>query len=320
MNSLLIKLLLAVPCVSAYPPSYFTHGSLVSRDQEAIGHNDLYVPDPRNPVPYKEPFVFDEEHYYEKHVNGSGDGFYRRSSCPGINALANRGYINRSGRNISYEEIGQAAREVWNFGDDNILIVLGPASLVHPGPRINLDNFADDAVQFRINCPAAPTRNDRGVGDNVNLNETLLEQLLSASKDGVTLTVEDAAEHHHRRHNDSKATNPNFRFGYQGAMCSLAQYANMFGMLGRMGVNGMTTLYVEDVRQFYLRDDVPEGYMRRQLPYYANEATLFMERMARHIGYTIPRPIPANDRELYDVEGDVAIFDVLPPWKLPEDL
>lgn len=196
--------------------------------------------------------------------------------------------------------------------------MLGPAQRQHPGPRIDLDNLADDAVQFIINCPAAPTRNDRGVGDNVNLNKTLLHQFLSSSKDGETITFEDAAEHHHRRHNDSKATNPNFHFGNSGAVCSLAQYANMFGMITRQGKHGPGTLHVDDVRKFYIDEDWPTGYARRQLPYFSTEANLIMDRMARHIGYEITRPFPANDSEIYDVEGDVAVFDVLPPWKLPD--
>ena len=196
--------------------------------------------------------------------------------------------------------------------------MLSPTRKEHPSARIDLDMFADDAVQFKVNCLAAPTRDDRGVGDNVNLNKTLLEQLLSASKDGETLTLEDAAEHHHRRHNDSKATNPNFRFGNHGAICSLAQYANMFGMLGRLGKNGPGTLHVEDVKSFYLDEDWPKGYWRRQLPYYSPEANNYIDRMARHIGYQIERPYPPDEHELYDVEGDVAVFDVLPPWELPD--
>jgi hypothetical protein len=79
----------------------------------------------------------------------------------------------------------------------------------------------DDFVQYVINCPAAQTRNDRTVGDNLNLNLTLFEPLLSFSKDGETLSLEDPAEHHHLRHNQSKAENPAFVFGNQGAICSL---------------------------------------------------------------------------------------------------
>lgn len=85
------------------------------------GHNELYLPSLNRPVPGKIPFTVDESiHYLARYINGSENGRYRRSSCPAVNTLANRGYINRSGRNITYEEIAQASREVWNFGDDNV--------------------------------------------------------------------------------------------------------------------------------------------------------------------------------------------------------
>lgn len=85
------------------------------------GHNELYIPDYNNPVPDKTPFHINERvNYYEKYINGSHGGKIRRSSCPAVNTLANRGFINRNGRNISYEEIAQAARDVYNFGDDNV--------------------------------------------------------------------------------------------------------------------------------------------------------------------------------------------------------
>ena len=76
-------------------------------------------------------------------------------------------------------------------------------------------------MQHITNCPAAPTRNDREIGDNVNLNMTLFESLLTFSKDQMTLTMEDAAEHHHLRHNQSRSDNPRFRFGNSDATCAL---------------------------------------------------------------------------------------------------
>jgi len=91
---------------------------VLSDGQPGSGHNELYIPDYNNPVPGKIPYHVNEQvHYYEKHINGDG---IRRSPCPAVNTLANRGYVNRSGRNISYEEIAQAARDVYNFGDDNV--------------------------------------------------------------------------------------------------------------------------------------------------------------------------------------------------------
>lgn len=103
-----------------------TARSLRSQAQSVLaglpgGHNELYQPSPSRPVPMKTPFKIDETiHHYSKQINGSENGYYRRSSCPAVNVLANRGYIKRSGRNITYEEIAQAARDVYNFGDDNV--------------------------------------------------------------------------------------------------------------------------------------------------------------------------------------------------------
>lgn len=100
------------------PPSQAVLASFSS-----CGHNKPYFPTPDHPVPGKIPFKINEtSHYFAKYIDGSESGYYRRSSCPAVNALANRGYINRSGRNITYEDIAQAARDVWNFGDDNVCI------------------------------------------------------------------------------------------------------------------------------------------------------------------------------------------------------
>lgn len=86
-----------------------------------FGLNEPFYPTPLHILPEKKPFIINEvKHWYEKHSNGSTDGYYRRSSCPAVNALANRGYINRSGRNITYYELAHAVRKVWNFGDDNV--------------------------------------------------------------------------------------------------------------------------------------------------------------------------------------------------------
>jgi hypothetical protein len=61
---------------------------------------------------------------------------------------------------------------------------------------------------------------DRILGDNVNLNITMLDTLLSFSKDGETSSLEDMAEYHHLRHNQSLADNVNFQFGNRMAICA----------------------------------------------------------------------------------------------------
>ena len=90
-------------------------------DDRGFGRSEPFHPTPQHILPEKKPFYVNEtEHYYQKFYNGSENGLYRRSSCPAINILANRGYINRSGRNVTYSELAHAVRQVWNFGDDNV--------------------------------------------------------------------------------------------------------------------------------------------------------------------------------------------------------
>ena len=85
---------------------------------------DPFTPTPQHPVPGKKPFSINETvNYYEHYVNGSQNGEYRRSSCPGLNMLANRGYLNRSGKNVTMAELVQAFTEVFNFGIDNVSLL-----------------------------------------------------------------------------------------------------------------------------------------------------------------------------------------------------
>ena len=49
-------------------------------------------------------------------------------------------------------------------------------------------------------------------------------------------------------------------------MMNRAQYTNMVGVLGKDGKHGRTTLYVNDVETFYLKEDIPKGYRRRESP------------------------------------------------------
>ena len=91
---------------------------------------------------------------------------------------------------------------------------------------------------------------------------------------------------------------------------SRAQYGNLVGTLGKIGKNGLYTLYVDDVRRFYVEEDLPIGYGRRELPYYSVEANEYIDRMTHHIGFQIARPWPADDQDWRDVEPEIAKFNL----------
>lgn len=141
------------------------------------------------------------------------------------------------------------------------------------------------------------------------------------------------AEHHHLRHSQSRAGSKSWQFGNSDATCALyvpfsfpivsskipwsdmigrAQYTNLVGVLGRHGKHGLQTLYVEDVKEFYTAEDLPNAYERRELPYYAIEATQLIDRMTHHIGFQIMRPFPSDDHDGRDIEPVKALYEEKP--------
>lgn len=87
----------------------------------AVPCQQPFTPTPQHPVPgRKRLFINETTNFHERYVNGSGGGEYRRLSCPAVNTLANRGFINRSGRDITADELIKAFIEVFNFGIDNV--------------------------------------------------------------------------------------------------------------------------------------------------------------------------------------------------------
>ena len=88
-----------------------------------------------------------------------------------------------------------------------------------------------------------------------------------------------------------------------------AQYANLFGVIGRIGPNGLNTVFLNDLRRFYIDEDLPTDYGRRELPYYSPEANSYIDRMTHHIGFQIERPWPPNDQDGRDVEPVAAKFE-----------
>ena len=66
---------------------------------------------------------------------------------------------------------------------------------------------------------------------------------------------------------------------------------------------------MDELRTFYLEEDIPVGYARREMPYYSVEANCYIDRMAHHIGFQPIRPWPPNDDDGRDVEPTNAEYE-----------
>ncbi|KAJ4396937.1 hypothetical protein N0V93_001159 [Gnomoniopsis smithogilvyi] len=132
-----------------------------------------------------------------------------RSPCPGLNALANQGYIPRDGRNISLSQLADAMIEVMNLQIEAFSSKI-QVTLEHSTTGNNSTfNLEDSNVHNVIEIDGSLSRNDLYFGETIYFNQTIWDQ--TASKfHGDIITLHTAAESRAYRVALDAATNPEF--------------------------------------------------------------------------------------------------------------
>ncbi|RIA96018.1 Chloroperoxidase, partial [Glomus cerebriforme] len=151
-----------------------------------------------------------ENHEYQ--APGPNDA---RSTCPGINVLANHGYLPRNGKDITPHQFIEAI-----YNGYNLTKVVG-FILAHVGfylvgktweGKVSLEDFSNshDIVEH----PMSLIRPDIGVGeggkDYRKISPELLDSLFSEKNENDKLTRMSFAKQHIKRRDESLRDNPSF--------------------------------------------------------------------------------------------------------------
>ncbi|KAK8190392.1 Chloroperoxidase [Phyllosticta capitalensis] len=195
------------------------------------------------------------DHAFQAPDFDAGD---QRGPCPGLNVLANHGYIARDGV-TSFLEVVTTINEVLGMGIElaTVLGVMGTVWTGNPlslnpgfsigGPNSETDNLLDNLGGLLgtprglqgshnwIESDASLTRNDLYMtGDSWTMNMTLFEEFYNmADEDGV-LSMDTLAQQAANRFEYAVAHNPNFYYGPITGM--IARNAGYF-FLGRLLAN-----------------------------------------------------------------------------------
>ncbi|KAJ7687172.1 Cloroperoxidase [Mycena rosella] len=130
-----------------------------------------------------------------------------RSPCPGLNTLANHGYLPRNGRNISVPMMLDAALQGFNVGPDSIIQAAKFGLLSGDDPTtLNLDALK---LHSLIEHDASLSRGDFALGDNLHFNATIFTTLANANPGVDYYNATSAGQVQHDRLAISLATNPN---------------------------------------------------------------------------------------------------------------
>lgn len=168
------------------------------------------------------------DHPFYPHDSSSGSTLQResqRSPCPGLNTLANHGYINRNGSDISIRDVAESAEIVFGFAKSETvrigvsMLLMGipttsssklSSNEVHGSIRFNLfDLYTHNAGEH----DASLVREDHYFDKFAQFNLTLFEQLIAPSVNG-TLTFDNIFDHMKKRIINSRTQNPGASFDH----------------------------------------------------------------------------------------------------------
>ncbi|POS81345.1 hypothetical protein DHEL01_v200275 [Diaporthe helianthi] len=184
----------------------------------------------------------------------------QRGPCPGLNTLANHGYLPRNGI-VTIGQINSATAEVFNMGADlSTLLATGGAidggdilsqqmSIGGPDKRVGLLNGALNDIfgtpsGISGHGDASATRNDFYLnGDNISFQPELFKQLhqQALARGNGTYNVAAVKEHFKTRYAASKAANSQFYFNVPSAAVVMGAYYFIPGFFsnGTIGAGGV---------------------------------------------------------------------------------
>ncbi|KAH0537554.1 hypothetical protein FGG08_005653 [Glutinoglossum americanum] len=184
--------------------------------------------------------IASEDHSYSP---GSVDS---RSPCPGLNVLANHGYLPRDGKNISNERMEEALMAGYNMTHPLATFL---TSIILPSvgkPGATTFDLTDLRKHNAIEHDVSLTRHDFAQGDNYTFQPEMLEAVLGDTGDGPA-TAKTFAKSRIRRTKESELAGVP-KLSFKLVIVSVFNYGSALLVLGPSGISkeDLTTFFKEE--------------------------------------------------------------------------
>ncbi|GAP88269.1 putative peroxidase family 2 [Rosellinia necatrix] len=134
-----------------------------------------------------------------------------RGPCPMMNTLANHGFIQRDGRNITRENAVKGLADGLNFNPTLSNIMFDQAIIANPEPNATFFTLDQLNVHNLLEHDASLSRSDAFFGNNHVFNQTVFEETKKFWQ-GPVIDANMLANSKVGRQLSSKAFNPTYRF------------------------------------------------------------------------------------------------------------
>ncbi|KAJ3413821.1 hypothetical protein HDV05_007421 [Chytridiales sp. JEL 0842] len=194
---------------------------------------------------------------------GPGDA---RSPCPAFNVMANHGYLPRSGKDITVDQVVKAFSEQLGVEPSFVALMANAAAGSDDGfinsfgvrdededPKSSFD-LDDLSKHNRIEHDASLTRPD--FPNPQNVVPELVAALASRAADKKTLRIPEVAKYRVDRFELSKKSTPGFTFGPKQQLLAWGESALFIGVLGNKEGEVPLDFFVP----FFLNETLPAGF------------------------------------------------------------
>ncbi|KAI1123098.1 Cloroperoxidase [Nemania abortiva] len=176
--------------------------------------------------------------HYEHAWAPAGPGDFR-GPCPMMNTLANHGFIQRDGRNMTRENVVKGLGEGLNFDPSLANVMFDQAIIANPEPNATFFTLDQLNVHNLLEHDASLSRSDAYFGNNHIFNQTVFEETKKYWQGGI-IDINMLANSKVARQLTSKAFNPTYRFTLITEEFSLGEVVApiiAFGDLNTLTVN-----------------------------------------------------------------------------------
>ncbi|KAM4068050.1 peroxidase, family 2 domain-containing protein [Hirsutella rhossiliensis] len=194
-----------------------------------------------------------------------------RSPCPGLNALANHGFLPRNGRNVNALDIilGLFLGLGVSPETSGIVIAFGLVSSHNPlSLSLDLEDLRNHHFVIEHDCSFA--RNDALIGDNLNFNPKLWAIALKEMNKTSVVNPFNFGRGKAARVQDQRRRNPRTVYGPRAWFNGFSEVGLVLSTLGT--VPGLAKL--EYVRSLVEEERLPYHLGWRPRPFFCNLATM----------------------------------------------
>ncbi|KAK3681684.1 Chloroperoxidase [Podospora appendiculata] len=185
----------------------------------------------------------------------------RRSPCPMLNALANHGWLPRSGFNVSIDQVVNGIDLALNLSPQSsrpVAELAQTTSTTGNPTTFHLDDLNKHGI---IEHDGSLSRNDIIFGDNHSFNKRIFDSYFSAFAGLKVISISAAANARRARHIAARAVNPVFNYTAREDQFSQFETALYLSVFGTGTEGNAPTRWVEVM---FREERIPykEGYRR----------------------------------------------------------